>query len=148
MAKVKRVNAKALAAALSKGSKKRKQTTGKLFSLEYDVEGTERPLLGQSCALGAIYEGAFGTPPVTKANHDFGYQVDGGDSAMTNRLEKRFKVLKQMVQLPRSVDTFGFEDTLEVAIVALNDSYNWTRGEIAAWLRKGPVAAQEEADDE
>lgn len=116
-----------LAAAMERGAKKRGQARGYLFE-QIGLDG-EKPTLGGSCALGAAYEGAFGTPPIRFHRNGF-YMVDGGVSKMHRALWKRFPALCRPVSGPYN------ERHLEGVVMSLNDDKGWSRAKIARWLRK------------
>lgn len=166
-AKVKRVNAKKLAKYLRKGSKMRDQITGDLFELfvEWNDPDTgnamAKPVIevGGSCALGAIFEGAFGLPDVKKKKDYKGdnmiyeghqqFQLDGGYGRMIAQLRKKFPVLKELVDMPKSLgEDYAQTLDLDEAIIELNDDQDWSRAKIANWLEKGPILHVSVFDDE
>lgn len=124
---------------------------GELISLivEFDDNGLpESAKLGQSCALGAVYEGAFGTPPI-KRDEWQNFQVNGGEDQMYNKLKREFPILLLEVPMPSKLygadltargeeaDVGGYQDLLSV-IIELNDSNGYTRGQIANWIKQLP----------
>lgn len=119
----KRFSTVALSNAMLRGAKKRRKAVGDFFMLH----GKK---LGGSCALGAVYEATFGTPPIRMEN--WKPVVNGGTTEMDDRLQKRFPVLQEMV-FYRPDNAYR---SLNYAIVDLNDSCKWSREKIARWLRK------------
>jgi len=135
---------KALANAILRGAKKRPQTTGELFQLTA-ANNKIGYKLGASCALGAAYEGEFGTPPLVLRDEYMPPMVDGGDGAMHDALGKRFPILNKEVIYPENTDFDGsifggIRSELRSVIISLNDEYGWTRGRIANWLKKLRIA--------
>lgn len=129
-----------LADAMMRGGKKRVKCEGKLFDLleiqKQDNDGNwfSRWKLGGSCALGAAYEGVFGTPPVIVDADGYSARINGGDEHMQDRLEKKLPVLQVMVS---DIDEDeGSGDSVAGAIINLNDSQGEPRWKIARWLRR------------
>lgn len=128
-----------LADAMMKGGKKRQQCTGNLFDVD-TVEQSDKKgdwidsyKLGGSCALGAVYEGLFGTPPITDEG-----QVNGGDGEMYARLTKRLPVLDLSLNdiTDAADDVFGDDSTLQDSIIFKNDTAGFARWQIAKWIRR------------
>lgn len=127
-----------LADAMMKGGKKRVQCTGSLFELDTVEEQTksgdwvERYRLGGSCALGAVYEGLFGTPPIDVENS----RVNGGESHMHARLTKKLPVLElDLTEISQDPDAFFMTDSLQDTIIQKNDNGGLPRWKIARWIR-------------
>ena len=79
---------------------------------------------GGSCALGAAYEGVYLLP------------VDAHD-AMPRRLDRFFECLENVSRRCPA----GCKNQIPIGamIVHLNDDHEWTREQVAAWLRGDPV---------
>lgn len=129
-----------LANAMMAGGKKRVKCEGSLFDLMITVEDQKKDgnwvtsyRLGGSCALGAAYEGVFGTPPIVEGQ--YGMQVNGGESHMQNRLEKKLPVLTVSLDEITDGNTDDYE-SLANAIIARNDGEQQPRWKIARWLRR------------
>jgi hypothetical protein len=130
-----------LADAMMKGGKKRQQCQGKLFDLveiqEMKKDGwVSRYKLGGSCALGAVYEGLFGTPPVVEDG--LGAQVNGGDAEIYERLQKKLPVLDlslRDLQHDPDPDDLSLDATLQNEIITRNDESSTPRWKIARWIR-------------
>lgn len=121
---------KRLADAMIKGAKKRKQAFGGLFSIKGNAEKGYK--LGESCALGAVYETLFGPPPVR--DNGQGPEADGGIHEMNDKLCHKLPILDTLVvEYPNSR---VYDDDLMSVIVHLNDSQKWPRGRIARWIRR------------
>lgn len=143
---------KTLCDRMGRGGKMHKKTEGELFEVERtrDVPmSSEHFKIGATCALGALYEGEFGTPPLRLHDHaaevEDGYgldtsavEVNGGDAEMYTRLERRFKVLGALVEgddLPAATNAVGGMNLKEM-IIAMNDEGRMTRGAIIRWMRR------------
>lgn len=138
---------RALAKALRKGAKRREKSTGELFSTIDVTKNPDKPKykLGASCALGAIYEGTFGKPPVRAVEGGFDFfipKVDGGDEAMYARLKRKYPVLAQPVGLN------SFNDVYEIKIISKNDTHDESREEIADWLEEQANELENDAGEE
>jgi len=79
---------------------------------------------GGSCALGAAYEGVYLLP------------VDAHD-AMPRRLDRFFECLENVSR--RCPAGCKKQIPIGAMIVHLNDDHEWTREQVAAWLRGDPV---------
>lgn len=129
-----------LADAMMRGGKKRVKCEGKLFDLlEVQKQGNDgnwfsRWKLGGSCALGAAYEGVFGTPPVIVDADGYSARINGGDDHMQERLEKKLPVLGLMLSDVIEDDPTG--DSIAGEIINRNDNAGEPRWKIARWLRR------------
>jgi hypothetical protein len=106
-----------LAEAMRKGAALRPQCYSTFFTRIIVTPGQHR-IVGESCALGAVYEGATGTTPRIRFED----------------VEKLFPGLfDTFVKCPACPDD-AEPDYLINAIVDLNDTHNWKRMAIADWL--------------
>ena len=86
---------------------------------------------GGSCALGAAYEGVYLLP------------VDAHD-AMPRRLDRFFECLENVSR--RCPAGCKKQIPIGAMIVHLNDDHEWTREQVAAWLRGDPVTTPATAE--
>lgn len=81
-----------------------------------------------TCALGAAFEAAFDRLP----------QFERDDAYDTARLHRRYPELLRRVQFPVAGSYHDSEYLdgvhLGIAVAELNDTYDWTREQIADWV--------------
>jgi hypothetical protein len=110
-----------MARAMFKGAGLRPKANGDLFTTR-QARGAH--VVARSCALGALYEGTWGTP-----------RVCGDDVVDTPKiLSERYPALNRQVANPASALACPTKEPLETVIVNLNDSQGWSRQRIARWL--------------
>ena len=82
---------------------------------------------GGSCALGAAYEGVYLLP-------------NDAHEAMPRRLDRFFDCLENVSR--RCPAGCKKQIPIGAMIVHLNDDHEWTREQVAGWLRGDPVATE------
>jgi len=111
-----------LSEAIRLGAKLRPQCKSSFFSFESTPKGVS---CKGSCALGAAYEGYYGT------------RGDGSPETISDSLSKRFPVLHRVVDEQLVPDCIKREHGLHLVnnvIASLNDYKGWTREQIADWV--------------